>query len=109
MKADIVFVIDASRSEGNDSFSMQITFVKDFVNQFRIGPKNYRYKFALVTYSYDVIVHFEFDTYQSNDKLLEALDNVHHDNSGATLTGKALSVTREQILIHARNNGTCIA
>ena len=43
--------------------------------------------------------------YQNDNELLEAIDQVKHDEGGPTLTGKALRVTREQILSQARPDG----
>ena len=75
------------------------------MSKFRVGPLNYRYQFALITFSYEAIVHFYLDMYQNDNELLEATDQVKHDEGGPTLTGKALRVTREHILSQARPDG----
>ena len=75
------------------------------MSKFRVGPLNYRYQFALITFSYEAVVHFYLDTYQNDSELLEAIEQVKHDEGGPTLTGKALRVAREQILSQTRPDG----
>lgn len=109
VKADIVFVLDASISSGNDTFSKQKSFVKDFVSKFRVGPLNFRYQFALLTYSYDPLVHFRFDTYLNDSELIDAIENISHIDIGPTLTDEALRMVREDILPGSRPDGMCTA
>lgn len=109
VKADIVFVLDASISSGNDSFSKQKSLVKEFVSKFRVGPLNYRYQFALLTFSYDPVVHFQFDTYQNNSELIDAIEKISHIDIGPTLTDKALRMVREDVLPSSRPGGMYMA
>jgi len=51
-KADIVFVLDASSSEGSTNFQKQINFVKDFVTKFHVGVSGTQ--FSVVTFSTSV-------------------------------------------------------
>lgn len=95
-------------SEDNSVLSRQKDFVKDFVSKFRVGPLNYRYQFALVTYSYKPTIHFYLDTYENDVDLQNAIDAVEHQTRGPTLTGEALRVVRENILIASRNSGETI-
>jgi len=93
-------------SEGQDGVTKQKAFVKEFVSKFRVGPLNYRYQFALVTYALETDIHFNLVTYQNDTELIQAIDEVKHvATGGPTLTGEALKVVREQILPDARNSG----
>ena len=109
VKADVVFVLDTSMSEGQDIVDKQKAFVKEFVSKFRVGPLNYRYQFALVTYALETVIHFKLDTYQNDSELLEAIGKVKHtEAAGPTFTGKALKVVRQHILPDARNEGITV-
>ena len=45
--ADIVFVLDSSSSEGLSNFQKQVDFVRDFANQFQIGPQSVQVWYSL--------------------------------------------------------------
>jgi hypothetical protein len=53
---DIVFVLDASSSEGAANFHKQLDFMTDFVKQFDIGPSDVQV--SLITFS--STAHSEF-------------------------------------------------
>lgn len=105
VKADIVFVLDASMSLGSSLLRQHKNFVKNFASKFRVGPLNYRYQFSLVTYAYDVIVHFHLDTYQNDTDLATAVEMVSNSEDGPSLTDKAIEVVVDEILPRARTDG----
>ncbi|XP_060557888.1 collagen alpha-6(VI) chain-like [Ruditapes philippinarum] len=96
-KADIVFVIDISLSEGYGTFVKQKQYVKNFISKYQIGPPNYRYQFSLVTYSLLATVHFYFNTYENITDLQNAIDLISVDCEGPSLTGNALKIVRTDI------------
>lgn len=89
--ADVVFVLDASSSEGSANFQKQVDFVKDFVKRYQIGPNNVQV--GLVTFSSSAHNIFYFDTYSDQASLLKALDSVPYQ-SGSTYTNKGLQYAR---------------
>lgn len=105
MKADIVFVLDASISARNNSLLRQKNFVKEFVSKFRVDTLNKRYQFAVLTYSYKVVVHINLNTYENNTALAAAIDVIEHDDEGPTFTDEALQAVKEDVLSSSRNGG----
>ncbi|XP_060557921.1 collagen alpha-6(VI) chain-like isoform X1 [Ruditapes philippinarum] len=98
-KADIVFVLDTSLSEGDDGFEKQKQYVKRFISkyQYQIGPPNYRYQFSLITYSLHATVHFYFNTFNNETDLQNAMDLLKVNCSGPSLAGNALKIVRGDV------------
>jgi len=104
MEADIVFVLDVSMSMNNETLATQKNYVKNFTSKFQDGQLNSSsVQFALVTYSFDAVVHLNF-TYQNDADLQNATDNVTSNVNAATLTGQALQLVRKQVLPLGRSS-----
>ncbi|RUS71913.1 hypothetical protein EGW08_020326, partial [Elysia chlorotica] len=70
-KADIVFLLDASTSEGIVNFDKQLSFVKDLIANLNIGPQ--AVKVGLVTFSDDAHLQFNLDRHTDKTILQTAL------------------------------------
>ncbi|XP_033736270.1 collagen alpha-6(VI) chain-like isoform X1 [Pecten maximus] len=91
-KADIVFILDSSASEGSTNFHKQLDFVKRFVQQFNVGPD--KTQFSAITFSSSVKNNFWLNDHQTQSSVLSALNNVAY-SSGITNTDKALDFARQ--------------
>ncbi|KAK3595499.1 hypothetical protein CHS0354_021597 [Potamilus streckersoni] len=89
--ADIVFVLDASSSEGTDNFHRQLDFVRDFSYQFKIGHQNVQ--ISVVVFSSMVYEAFPLNKYTNDTSLLAAISRVAYIG-GTTNTDLALSYVR---------------
>nr|WNX29091.1 VWACP-8 [Colubraria reticulata] len=100
---DIAFVIDSSRSVGQDNFTKGMDFVRDFVQSFQVDPLHVR--FAAVTYGNIVYEEdvFHFITYKTKKEVLDRLNRTVYHQGGATHTWEALKFMREQMMPHARS------
>ena len=96
-KADIVFVLDTSISEGHGAFDKQKQYMKNFISKYQIGPPNNRYQFSVVTYSLQATVYFYFNMYNTNKDLENALDMMTVDCDGPSFTGNALKKVRQDV------------
>ncbi|XP_053374160.1 uncharacterized protein LOC123531094 [Mercenaria mercenaria] len=96
--ADIVFVVDTSESEGNETFEKQKSFIKSFTSKFPVGPYSYRYQFSVVTYSLEPVVHFYLGDYQDNNTIIAAaVDAIEVNVGGPSFTGKALKTVNDNV------------
>jgi hypothetical protein len=87
-KLDIVFLLDASYSEGRTNFDKQLKFVEDFANQFNIGSD--ATQLSVVTFASTVHNEFYLNAHPSKSSLISAIQRVSY-RPGATYTDKALS------------------
>ncbi|CAG2220945.1 COL6A [Mytilus edulis] len=92
IKADIVLLIDSSRSVGLSNFQKQLDFVKDFVNRFSIGVTNTQ--FSIVTFATFVNNEFWLNKYQNKQGLINAIQKITYQN-GTTYTHLALEFVRQ--------------
>lgn len=99
--ADVVFVLDASSSEGSANFQKQVDFVKDFVKRYQIGPNNVQ--IGLVTFSTYASNQFYFNTYHDQASVLNKLNSIPY-NSGSTNTDKGLQYAR-LFYVHGSSHG----
>ncbi|CAC5397052.1 COL6A [Mytilus coruscus] len=100
---DIVFAIDTSASIWIVNFPKQIQFVRDVVSELNIGSGIDKSRVAVVTFSKDVKLVFDFNQGQDTDTVVKAVDEIVHDTGDATRTYKALQMVHEQVL--APGNG----
>ncbi|CAG2236186.1 COL6A [Mytilus edulis] len=100
---DIVFAIDTSASIWIVNFPSQIQFVRDVVSELNIGSGIDKSRVAVVTFSKDVKLVFDFNQGQDTDAVVKAIDEIVHDKGDATRTYKALQMVHEQVL--APGNG----
>ena len=108
--ADIVFVVDASLSQGNHRSSLIKDFVLNFISNFSgfpIGPDHFQ--FALVTFSFEANVMFHLDAYTDNVTLVAAVENMTASLvcSGPSNVHTAFDAIRETVFLQsngARDN-----
>ncbi|XP_061168894.1 collagen alpha-4(VI) chain-like [Saccostrea echinata] len=86
-KADIVFLLDSSASEGRDNFNYQLQFLQNFTLKFDIGPD--AVQIGLTTFSTKPHGHFWLDMYHNKTDLVNAIDNVPYI-PGSTYTDLGL-------------------
>lgn len=86
-KADVVFLLDSSASEGAVNFEHQLDFVKNFTDKFDIGPD--AVQIGLATFSTKPHGHFWLDTYQNKTDLINATGHVPYI-PGSTYTDLGL-------------------
>ncbi|XP_029656529.1 collagen alpha-4(VI) chain-like [Octopus sinensis] len=103
-KADIVFIIDGSRSIFPPDFKEQIEFLKSFVDHFIIGNNGMR--FGVVTFGDKVIMDntFGLTQYTSKEQLINRLSNIkfRHEHGTSTQTDLAIEYARETLFTEAR-------
>lgn len=68
-----MFLIDGSGSVQSYGFQQTLTFLKDFVQMFDVGPN--KTQFALIVFGNIVDKRFDFDTYSSVTALENAIDS----------------------------------
>lgn len=85
---DVVFLLDASYSEGSTNFKKQLQFVENFVSQFNVGPD--AAQFSVVTFATSVHNEFYLNAYSSSSALVSAIQKIPY-RPGATYTDRALS------------------
>ena len=73
-KADIVFLLDASASEGSTNFHKQLQFVEKFVQAYDIGPN--KVQVSIVTFASAPHNAFYLNTYHDKASLLQAIARV---------------------------------
>lgn len=95
-KADIVFALDSSSSEGPANFQKQLDFVSKFVQDFSIGPNNVQ--FSVLTYSTSPHNQFYLNTYHDKGSLLSTIQRIPY-TSGNTHTDLALQYIRQHNLM----------
>ncbi|XP_060581930.1 collagen alpha-4(VI) chain-like, partial [Ruditapes philippinarum] len=90
-KADIIFLLDASYSEGSANFKKQLDFVSNFTNGYDIGPD--KVQIGVVTFASSPHNAFYLNTYNDKPSLVNGIQNVPY-KSGGTSTDDALKYVR---------------
>ncbi|KAL8599728.1 hypothetical protein ACOMHN_024779 [Nucella lapillus] len=85
--ADVVFLLDSSYSIWQHQFSTQISFLKDLVTAFTIGPNNIRV--GVVTFSTSVRLDMALNEHMNQPDLREAIGQIQY-MKGLTRTGDAI-------------------
>ncbi|XP_029654155.1 collagen alpha-4(VI) chain-like, partial [Octopus sinensis] len=103
-RAEIVFIIDGSRSIHPTAFKEQITFLKSFVDHFEIGKNGMR--FGAVTFGDKIIKDntFGLTQYASKDQLKNGISNIDFkpDDGDSTETYLAIKYAHGIIFKDAR-------
>lgn len=86
-KADIIFLLDSSASEGATNFQHQLEFVQNFTDNFDIGPD--AVQIGLATFSTKPHGYFWLNTYQNKTDLVNATGYVPY-LPGSTFTDLGL-------------------
>ncbi|XP_047457590.1 collagen alpha-3(VI) chain-like [Mugil cephalus] len=92
--ADIVFLLDGS-DDMQSSESQILEFVKDFVKQIEIGPRDVQV--ALVQYSTEPTTDFLLNKYSVKEDVLSHLNNVKLNGGLEVKTGVALSYVENNV------------
>ncbi|XP_067680567.1 collagen alpha-4(VI) chain-like [Haliotis asinina] len=108
LPADLVFLLDASGSEGSSNFADQLTFVSNIVDKFDIGPD--KVQVSVATFATSVVNAFWLDDYKTKADVLSAIKKIPY-TSGNTETGDALTHALQESFSDAhgaRNNSNKI-
>ncbi|WAR18708.1 CO6A3-like protein [Mya arenaria] len=97
-KADIVFILDASSSEGSLNFHSQLDFVSRVVNDFQVGPHNVQ--IGVLTFSDQPHIAFKLNQHTSKNTVLDAIQRVPYIQ-GLTNTHQALQYARTTMFTSA--------
>ncbi|GAB1608200.1 collagen alpha-4(VI) chain-like [Argonauta hians] len=102
--ADIVFIIDSSRSIPPQDFVKQVKFIGDVVGTFHIGPTETR--IGAVTFGQQIIIEntFGLSKYTDESSLKTGISNIDFKPryGGSTETALAISYARKNIFNNAR-------
>ncbi|KAH9492718.1 Collagen alpha-4(VI) chain [Bulinus truncatus] len=102
--ADVIFVIDSSSSIWPEDFKHRLLpFIQNVVSTFDIGPDPSQTRVGAVTYSTDVRLEFNLNTYNRKDRLLNAVSSIRF-RGGDTYTDKALKYVSDN-MFDSRNGG----
>ncbi|XP_067148283.1 collagen alpha-6(VI) chain-like [Apteryx mantelli] len=98
--ADLVFLIDGSRSISKSNFSVMKTFMKEIVDSFVISKE--KVHVGVVQYSQDPQKEFSLNDFYTNTIIKEQIDSIEQLRS-STFTGKGLRFV--QSLFEPANGG----
>lgn len=93
-------MLDASTSVTEFNFQLQLAFVQDLIKPAEIDNGNVRV--GLLTYSTEVYVQFQLNTYGTKADIINAISNVPY-NYGSTNTAGGLETMRTEMF--SRRNG----
>ena len=86
-KTDLVIILDASTSVGQDNFQKMLQFVKDFLANADIDSGNVQA--GILTYSTSVKIEFQIGQYKTSTELQKAIDGIPY-TYGSTNTADAI-------------------
>ncbi|KAK7494669.1 hypothetical protein BaRGS_00014067, partial [Batillaria attramentaria] len=89
--ADIVFVLDASQSVGDEGFETLKVFVEDVINSFEVGKNKVRV--GILKYSDSARTEFNLNDFYNETELNETISKIVY-TMGQTNTGNALDHLR---------------
>ncbi|KAL8560062.1 hypothetical protein ACOMHN_041531 [Nucella lapillus] len=104
--AELVFLVDTSRSIYPLDFPLELNFVQEMIEQFHISPSTTRV--AVVSFSEDYKNEFGLDKYQNAKTLHEAVGRIPFTAGGRTDTDAAIKYARDVILRQSRKGATRI-
>lgn len=89
VKADIVFMLDSSSSEGAVNFQKQKDFVASFVNSLTIGPSNVQV--GVITFSTTARINFDLNDHRTKSTVVSAINGISYVQ-GSTHTDLGLNL-----------------
>ncbi|GFN99494.1 collagen alpha-1(xii) chain [Plakobranchus ocellatus] len=101
--ADIVFLVDDSRSIWYEHFAQELDFVQRLSARFHIS--SYKTRFAAVAFSSGVREIFPFGRFDTQYEVRNALGSIYQSSGSTTDTYKGIQYVREYIFPHARTDG----
>lgn len=96
---DLAFIMDASGSIGDQSFSKAKLFLMNMIRKLDIGPDKIR--IGLVVYSGMANAVLNFDQILSKDQVLGTVADLEY-YTGTTRTGNAIMIAQTDLFPHAR-------
>lgn len=94
LKADIFFALDGSSSiKTYENFQKELTFVKEVVDQIKIGPNEAQV--GVLRFSTSASMQFYLDDYHDKVNLMKAIGGIKW-NGGDTYTNKAIRMAQEE-------------
>jgi len=92
---DMLFLVDTSRSMTRAEFDLQMEFVTEFTNDFKISKTNVQV--SVVQFAHRVYKLFCLDTYRTNDAVSLGIKMKHRYFRGSTKTSTAFAYARKRI------------
>ena len=89
--ADLLFIVDSSESQ-TKYLDDQKAFIRNITMRLPIGPDEFRV--AIITYSFDGDIFFDFQKHKNLSSLLLSIENIH-EQRGSTFTVSALKMARQ--------------
>ncbi|KAM8789552.1 collagen alpha-3(VI) chain [Rhynchonycteris naso] len=96
--ADIIFLVDSSRSIGREHFQVVREFLYDVVRSLAVGENGFH--FALVQFDGNPQTEFLLNTYRSKQEVLSHISNMSY-TGGSDQTGKGLEYVMRNHLTEA--------
>jgi len=103
---DLVYVIDASESVGDDNFASLKTYLATETATFDVNPS--KTHLSIVQYSRVIDVVGNLNQIQTNDNAVKTINNLIYYHPSATATGDALETVRTSVLTEANGNRASI-
>ena len=100
-KVDLVFILDSSTSVGNDNYDKMKDFVKKFLHSANID--NGEVRVGLLSYSTNVKVEFQLNSYGSKTEVFDAVDAVPW-RYGSTNTADGLKTMHAEMFTEANGD-----
>ncbi|KAL6489035.1 hypothetical protein MHYP_G00027760 [Metynnis hypsauchen] len=91
-EADIYFLVDDSGSITHPDFDDMRKFIREFLQLFKIGPKQVRV--GLAKYADSPTLEFDLTTYNNRESIVKAVNDTVH-KGGGTNTGAALTYMKK--------------
>ncbi|XP_071798736.1 uncharacterized protein [Asterias amurensis] len=91
---DVVFMLDASLSVGEEGFARSKSFVRQVVEAFNIGPNDDQTSVGCLQFSHEVTVAFDLGDHDNKEDILKAVDDISYSGGGTAL-GKVIDFIRQ--------------
>lgn len=105
-RADIAFMVDASKSVKLSGFRRSKEFIKAVLQRFKVSQTNVHV--GLILFSTRAKIIFNFEEHYTKNDLNAAIDAMEW-TKGSTYTDRALKLAREQLFVEKENGGTARA
>lgn len=95
--ADLVFLIDTSRSLGLRAYQKELQFVERVLEGYEIGTN--RTKVAVITFSAGSRLEFDFNRYNTKADVLQGIRNIPYTDGMSTTIYRALEQARREVFV----------
>lgn len=95
--ADILFILDGSRSIKDSDFQKMKSFVTELVYRFNISRQESHVSLIQFSNEDRTMVEFYLDDYFTKSSIMKKIESLLSHKGGYTYTGTALKVAREQV------------